>query len=772
MKNKWVFLLLLLFIIPLVIAQISDEEILTITITADGKAKVNQILHPATYLSSINVEAVSENISKILATDEKNVFLGTTLEGNSLKILSLGAAKVNLSYEADIISYESGIFKVKYQNNKESTLILPPLSNLVGLNSIPKDIDDKTFRLSPGSISLSYSIREVGLQSFDVTSGGISHPIELMTGAKISDFKGNNNEISFLVEDKATILAIIPTTLFEDVDDASLNGDDVDFKVYYQNSTHSWIRIDPHENGLVKISAILTANNDGGGCLIATATYGSEMSSQVQFLREIRDNTVMSTALGTAFMSGFNQLYYSFSPTIADLERQNPIFKEIVKIGITPLLSTLSILSFVEIESEQEMLGYGIMIILMNVGIYFILPVLTFVGIKTIRTRQQHHSNQMIILNLAYRLRMNKSLFGILLLFVMLVTVPTAMSEVFAQAGPPPDPPPEPKPSPLEIALTMTMEQALAALGDDAPPSAEELYQIGLDAMIAALELESEGMLDEAEESAIVAMALFEDTTTIMSKSGFGEAFDTASEQGLENGQGLGVGGISPGIMKQLNFATIFAVFEDINESEGEGERLKSLILSNNINVDFSDYDGEINLAKQALANGDIPNAQAKLEIANELLEQLYNDMNELASEVNEDEVQEFAEKAIQEIENLLENGNQLGLTQNTINELTATLETLRNGDTNEILEKTSGNSEYAKEMRESKGNSENAPGQNDDAPGNSENAPGQNDDAPGNSPVPNEIPGQGAAGENPSEQVSENAQGLGFSPKQWAAIW
>jgi len=129
----------------------------------------------------------------------------------------------------------------------------------------------------------------------------------------------------------------------------------------------------------------------------------------------------------------------------------------------------------------------------MNVGIYFILPVLTFVGIKTIRTRQQHHSNQMIILNLAYRLRMNKSLFGILILFVMLVTVPTAMSEVFAQAGPPPDPPPEPKPSPLEIALTMTMEQALAALGDDAPPSAEELYQIGLDAMIAALELESEG---------------------------------------------------------------------------------------------------------------------------------------------------------------------------------------------------------------------------------------------------------------------------------------
>ena len=254
MKHKWVFFLLLAFIIPLAIAQTSTEESLTITITADGNARVNQVLYPATYLSSINVETFSENISKIRATDENNVPLVTTLEGNSLKIASLGASKVNLSYEEDIISYESGIFKIKYQNYKESNLILPPLSNLVGLNTIPIDINDKTLRMPPGSISLSYSIKQVYLQSFDVISDGITHSIELMTGAKISDFKGNNNEISFLVEDKETILAIIPATLFEDIGDASMNGGYVDFKAYYQNNTHSWVRIDPHENGLVKIS--------------------------------------------------------------------------------------------------------------------------------------------------------------------------------------------------------------------------------------------------------------------------------------------------------------------------------------------------------------------------------------------------------------------------------------------------------------------------------------------------------------------------------------
>jgi len=76
---------------------------------------------------------------------------------------------------------------------------------------------------------------------------------------------------------------------------------------------------------------------EGGGCLIATAAFGSELSSQVQFLREIRDSTVLQTESGTSFMAGFNQFYYSFSPAIADYERENPTFKEAVKITLTPL---------------------------------------------------------------------------------------------------------------------------------------------------------------------------------------------------------------------------------------------------------------------------------------------------------------------------------------------------------------------------------------------------------------------------------------------------
>jgi len=139
-------------------------------------------------------------------------------------------------------------------------------------------------------------------------------------------------------------------------------------------------------------SDIINLNNEekseGGGCLIATATFGSEMAPQVQFLREIRDNTVMSTQSGTAFMTSFNHFYYSFSPYVADYERENPVFKEAVKVTLTPLLTSLTLLNYVDIDSEQEMLGYGIGIILLNIGMYFVAPAAAIIAIKNRIKRQ------------------------------------------------------------------------------------------------------------------------------------------------------------------------------------------------------------------------------------------------------------------------------------------------------------------------------------------------------------------------------------------------
>jgi hypothetical protein len=81
-------------------------------------------------------------------------------------------------------------------------------------------------------------------------------------------------------------------------------------------------------------------------------------------------------------MTGFNEFYYSFSPEVADLERQSPLFREAIKATITPMLSTLSILQLVDINSESEMLGYGIGIILLNAGIYFVAPALVIIQVR------------------------------------------------------------------------------------------------------------------------------------------------------------------------------------------------------------------------------------------------------------------------------------------------------------------------------------------------------------------------------------------------------
>ena len=125
-------------------------------------------------------------------------------------------------------------------------------------------------------------------------------------------------------------------------------------------------------------TSVKTGN--GGGCLIATATYGSELAPQVQKLRELRDNQLLQTQSGTQFISTFNDIYYSFSPYIADYERENPYFKEAVKLAITPMISTLSLME--NANSESEVLGLGLSVIALNLAMYLGVPAIVVIGIK------------------------------------------------------------------------------------------------------------------------------------------------------------------------------------------------------------------------------------------------------------------------------------------------------------------------------------------------------------------------------------------------------
>ena len=745
MKISVILVLIITIAFVSVIAQIG-ENYLTITITSDGKAKVSQVLFPKTYVSTIDAHLISNQISNMLVTDEKDIFLGTTQNEDSVKIATLGASTVDLKYNADVISYESGIFRLKYNSEQESRVILPPLSKIVSINTIPIEVNERNYILPSGDISVSYTIRPVTSQEFIIPVGGNEQKIEAITAAKIEEFAVNDKEIQFIIKDKATVLIIIPTLVLANPDDITLNNEPVDFREFHQNSTHSWIRIEPHEKGLVKIFDSTPVSDDGGGCLIATAAYGSEMTPQVQFLREIRDNKVMSTASGASFMTGFNQLYYSFSPTIADLERENPAFKEMVKIGITPMISSLSIMSAA--DSEQEILGYGIGVILMNVGMYFALPVMICYEVKrVVRTRHKKRSNWSLKLNINAIKALKTSLFG-----VVVLALSVSVSSAFAQSAE--------SESPIKTILDLTRENLLESLEStsEIPPTAQTFYDMGqveYEKAIAALE---EGDTEAAREHALIAMALYEDSASIIGSleesrvldqlpGGFGKAVGSASEQGLEKGQGLGVGGIPPGIMKQLVASNIFEMQEEITDVEIEVENLKDLISSNNLNIDPSEYDKTINLAKEVLANGDIPNAQAKLALANEIKSDLYDEINAAAAENQDERIDEFVQKSISNIEELLSKGENLELTKKAINELEDTLEALKSGNIDESLEKTSDKSKFANEVKENKEAEKELKDENKE---NNENL----------GELPN---GFGADGDNPSENGVANGNGLGL---------
>ena len=178
------------------------------------------------------------------------------------------------------------------------------------------------------------------------------------------------------------------TNNLESFDRQSNNFNDIVNSIEFTNIDFAKVPVGSDSETDGYVGTMENENEEGGGCLIATAAFGSEMAPQVQFLREIRDGTVMTTQSGTAFMTGFNQFYYSFSPYVADYERENPVFKEAVKVTLTPLLTSLTLLNYVEVDTEEEMLGYGIGIILLNIGMYFVAPAAIIIAIKN-RIKQQ-----------------------------------------------------------------------------------------------------------------------------------------------------------------------------------------------------------------------------------------------------------------------------------------------------------------------------------------------------------------------------------------------
>ncbi|MEM3737374.1 MAG: PGF-pre-PGF domain-containing protein [Candidatus Bathyarchaeia archaeon] len=111
------------------------------------------------------------------------------------------------------------------------------------------------------------------------------------------------------------------------------------------------------------------------GCLIATATYGSELAPEVQFLRGFRERTVYATYAGAQFMTVFNGWYYSFSPYVADSIVASPQIKMLLKGIIYPLLGILHLAvnvgSLFNVNNEVSVVVTGIIASALIGVVYF-----------------------------------------------------------------------------------------------------------------------------------------------------------------------------------------------------------------------------------------------------------------------------------------------------------------------------------------------------------------------------------------------------------------
>ena len=71
----------------------------------------------------------------------------------------------------------------------------------------------------------------------------------------------------------------------------------------------------------------------GGGCFIATAAFGSNMTTEVLVLRCWRDNVLLSKELGKYLV----QVYYAISPPIADFIRKSNLLRNFVAKILRPV---------------------------------------------------------------------------------------------------------------------------------------------------------------------------------------------------------------------------------------------------------------------------------------------------------------------------------------------------------------------------------------------------------------------------------------------------
>ncbi len=79
--------------------------------------------------------------------------------------------------------------------------------------------------------------------------------------------------------------------------------------------------------------------DDSSDCFIATATYGSFMSSELMSLRAFRDGFLLVNTAGRTFINA----YYRISPAFAEAVQENSMIRLIARLHLTPMVRVVNL---------------------------------------------------------------------------------------------------------------------------------------------------------------------------------------------------------------------------------------------------------------------------------------------------------------------------------------------------------------------------------------------------------------------------------------------